>query len=163
MKKTFLLITLASTSISGVAMAGFCADKSDYKVSVSGVADGTVTFTPSDVVGSSYAGIYDAKAVCGYAMKWKNPVAGAQAASASCNVAQASVYGQSVCAAGTKAPSPDAITAPLLSVSGCQGFDTGGVVQAVSFMLSGGGEGCVMNGIARYSLYPYAMQAITFE
>jgi hypothetical protein len=162
MKKILLLAAFASTSFSGVAMAGFCADHPAYNVTVAGTVAGTASFTPSTAAGSSYAGLSGAHAACGYAMDWKSPGADETSGSASCNVAQLGVYGQSVCGVDTPA-THDSLGAPLLSVAGCQGFDAAGVVQTMSFMVSAGGDGCKMNGLASYSFYPYALQAITFD
>lgn len=161
MKKILLLAALASTSFSGVAMAGFCASQPEYNVTVAGSCAGSATFAPTSVAAPSYSGIYGGQSSCGYAMEWKNPVADAATPSASCNVAQVSTLGQGTC--GADAKEQTAFAAPILSVSGCQGFDTSGIVQTVSFMLSAGGEGCSMNGLAIYSFFPYQVEPITFN
>jgi hypothetical protein len=161
MKKILLLAALASTSFSSVALASFCAGQDAYSVTVAGTPVGKASFKPSTVAGAGYSSVYTSQSLCGYAMKWEDPAAGGKTSDASCNVAQLNVFNQSACG-----PDPNAATSPggpLLSSAGCQGFDTSGVVQTVSFMLSSGGPECGMNGLAPYSLYPYAIQAITFD
>ena len=161
MKKMLLFAALASTSFSSVALASFCAEKEAYSVTVSGTPVGKASFKPSDVEGAGYSSVYAPQSLCGYAMEWENPDADGPTSDASCNVAQLNVFNQSACG-----PDPNAATSPggpLLSSAGCQGFDAGGVVQTVSFMLSSGGPECGMNGLATYSLYPYAIQTITFD
>jgi hypothetical protein len=161
MKKILLFAALASTSFSSVAMASFCASQPTYNVTVGGVPVGKATFKPSSVKDAGYSTVYAPQSLCGYSMSWKDPTADASSADASCNVAQLSVFNQTACGAD-----PNAATSPggpLVSGAGCQGFDPSGVVQALTFMLSSGGPKCGMNGLATYSLYPYALQAITFE
>jgi hypothetical protein len=161
MKNILLFAALASTSFSTVAHASFCASQPAYDVTVGGVPVGKATFKPGSVKDAGYSTVYAPESLCGYTMTWKDPTASAPNADASCNVAQLSVFNQSACGAD-----PNAATSPggpLLSGSGCQGFDPSGAIQALSFMLSSGGPECGMNGLATYSLYPYALQAITFE
>ena len=162
MKKIFLLLALTSTSFSGMAMARFSADQSPYDVNVSGSCAGTAKFTAATLPTSSYSGIYGGDAACGYAMDWTNPVTTAAVPSTSCNVAQFSTSSKGSCSDQT-APTPNSIAAPFLSVSGCQGFDSAGDVQTVSFMLSSGGTECGMKGLATYSLYPYLIRPIAFS
>jgi hypothetical protein len=161
MKKILLLAALASTSFSSVAMASFCAGKEAYSVTVGGTPVGKASFKPGNAADAGYSSAYGPQSFCGYAMKWENPEADGETTDASCNVAQLNVFNQSACG-----PDPNAAVSPggpLLSSAGCQGFDTSGEVQTVSFMLSSGGPECGMNGLATYSFYPYAIQTITFD
>jgi hypothetical protein len=162
MKKIALLIALASTSFSGIAMAGFSADQSPYDVVVSGSCAGTAKFTATTLEASTYSGIYGGDSACGYAMDWMNPIIDAAIPSTSCNVAQFSGPTKGSCG-DHSAPTQNSIAAPFLSVSGCKGFDSVGDVQTVSFMLSSGGAECGMKGLATYSLYPYLIRPIAFS
>ena len=164
MKKILLLLALASTSISSVAMADGDADASAYDVNVSGAGAGTAKFSSAALPSASYTGIYGGDAACGDAMDWTNPVSDAATPKTSCNVAQFSSSSQSSCGDfGKSLLTPNSIAAPFLSVSGCQGFDSSGDVQTVSFMLSTGGSECGMKGLATYSLYPYMIRPIAFS
>jgi hypothetical protein len=163
-KKIIFLAALAASSFSGVAMAGVCASQTDYAVTVGGAPAGTATFATTTIPGPIQTGFYGAQSTCGYAMDWKSPVAKAAEAGveASCSIAQSS-FGQGSCNAGSQAQTTSSFSAPLYSTSGCQGFDSSGTVQKVSFVLSAGGPTCGMNGLATYSLYPYMIQGITFS
>lgn len=164
MKRTIFLAALAASSSSGVAMAGVCASQTDYAVTVSGVPAGTATFAAATISGPVQTGFYAAQATCGYAMDWRSPVAEAAeaGAEASCDIAQSS-FGLGSCDASSQSQTTSSFSAPLYSTAGCQGFDTSGTVQKVSFVLSAGGPTCGMNGLATYSLYPYMIQGITFS
>jgi hypothetical protein len=163
-KKIIFLTALAASSFSGVAMAGVCASQTDYAVTVSGTPAGTATFATTTIPSPVQAGFYGAQSTCGYAMDWTSPVAKAAeaGAEASCDIAQSS-FGQGSCDGGSQAQTTSSFSAPLYSTAGCQGFDSSGTVQKVSFVLSAGGPKCGMNGLATYSLYPYMIQGITFS
>ncbi len=164
MKKIFLLVALASTSFSGIAMAGFDADLSPYEVTVSGSCAGTAKFTATTLPTSSYSGIYSGDSACGYAMDWTNPILDAATPATLCTVAQFTNSSKGSCGdQSALTPTSYSIAAPLLSVSGCQGFDSDGVAQTVSFMLSSGGTECGMKGLATYSFHPYLIRPIAFS
>lgn len=164
MKKLILLAALAASSFPGVAMAGVCASQTDYAVTVSGTPAGTATFALTSIPSLVRTGFYGAQATCGYAMDWTSPVTeDAEAGDeASCNIAQSS-FGQGSCDGGAQTQTTSSFSAPLYSTSGCEGFDSSGKAQKVSFVLSAGGPTCGMNGLATYSLYPYMIQGITFS
>ena len=165
MKKILFLTALAATSFSSVAMAGVCASQTDYAVTVGGLPAGTATFAKTTITGSTQTGFYGAQSTCGYTMAWKGPVADDGSdpdPETSCSIAQSS-FGQGSCDAGSQAQTTSSFSAPLYSTAGCQGFDSSGTAQKVSFVLSAGGPACGLNGLATYALFPYMIQGITFS